>query len=69
MQKISVLYESPTNLQKKVASKEERNETREKESYDALNGNKKEINFFDRRGAWNFRSSHQREVFYEKRCS
>ena len=51
MQKISVLYESPTNLQKKVASKKERNETREKESYDALNGNKKEINFFDRRGA------------------
>ena len=51
MQKISVLYENPTNLQKKVASKEERNETREKESYDSLNGNKKEINFFDRRGA------------------
>ena len=51
IQKISVLYESPTNLQKKVASKEERNETRKKESYDALNGNKKEINFFDRRGA------------------
>ena len=41
----------PTYKKRQLASKEERNETREKESYDALNGNKKEIDFFDRRGA------------------